>query len=184
MRNTDRFTTHPFRSKTGTAYVLLLHHWDHTDCRYLLYQPALFWASSSEILSPSHLRCSGYEKQFPVCQFPWRLAEDHSAGGSLAARRKEKKLNAAILRWFDKPELIVKRGRNTSCFPLLCQIVEIKRKRWHCYKRHVDYKIFIVMFMNFCEVRQLIWDIRGSTDFFLAEFLCAEYSGRPLLWPN
>ncbi len=47
VRNTGRFITHPFKGKTGTctAYVLLLHHGDHTECQYLLYQPVLFWAS-------------------------------------------------------------------------------------------------------------------------------------------
>lgn len=36
----------------------------------------------AEILSPSHPRCYGYEKQFPVRQFPWRPAEGHHGGVS------------------------------------------------------------------------------------------------------
>lgn len=51
--------------------------------------PSTILSFLSAILSPSHLRCSGYEKQFPVCRFPWRPVEDHNAGVRLAVRRRE-----------------------------------------------------------------------------------------------
>lgn len=154
VRNMDRFITHPFKGKTGTCFIVVSRRPHRLSVSPVSATTILsfFFLFFPEILSPSHLRCSGYEKQFPVCQFPWRLAEDHGASVSLAVRRREKvKCSNTRTVWWArwKPQLIIKHGRNTSGFPSLCHIIKIKKKRWHCCKRHVDYKIFIVMFVNF-----------------------------------
>lgn len=92
VRDMGRFITYQFKSKTGT-YTVYFFYYCITETTQIVSSSCItqyYFELVSEILSPSHLRCSGYEKQFPVCQFPWRLAEDHGAGVSLAVKEKRK----------------------------------------------------------------------------------------------